>query len=259
MFGIDDRLVQISNGGTIWIVVVVAALLGLRHATDPDHLVAITTLVAGGAERTARTAGALGAAWGLGHMLTLFAFGLPVLVLAAYLPERLQQVAETGVGFMIVYLAARLLLRWRRGFFHTQEHQHGSVMHSHLHAHARTPGSAHALGSGGERSEHSHSHVRTSRGAFGIGLVHGAGGSAGVGVLLVASIESTALAIASLVVLAACTAVSMWMLSMAFGLTLDTRRVRRGFNGFAPALGLLSLAFGTWYVAAAWKILPYPF
>jgi ABC-type amino acid transport system permease subunit len=96
-------------------------------------------------------------------------------------------------------------------------------------------------------------------GAFAIGLVHGMGGSAGVGVLIVASVSSTWLAVLSLVLLAAFTAVSMTILSTGFGLTLVSRPVRAAFNGVAPSLALASLAFGLWYGTAAWGVAPYPF
>jgi hypothetical protein len=230
MLGLDDHIAAFSDGTSIWIVLAVAILLGVRHATDPDHLAAVTTLVAGGRDRAARRAGELGLAWGLGHAVTLFAFGLPLLLLSAYLPERLQQTAETAVGAVIVYLAVRLLVRWRRGAFHV----HGERTHVHLPA-------------------------RTRLGAFGIGLVHGMGGSAGVGVLIVASVHSTALAVVSLGVLAVFTAISMTMLSTGFGLTLVTRPVRAAFGGVTPALGASSLLFGLWYATAAWSLAPSPF
>jgi hypothetical protein len=101
--------------------------------------------------------------------------------------------------------------------------------------------------------------ARTRLGAFAIGLLHGVGGSAGVGVLLVASIGSTPLAVASLALLAVFTAVSMCLLSTGFGLALVSRPVRAAFAGVAPALGTASLAFGVWYATAAWSLAPYPF
>jgi ABC-type nickel/cobalt efflux system permease component RcnA len=241
MFGLDDRLAAFADGGSVWIVLAVAVLLGLRHATDPDHIAAVSTLVADGRDRATRRAGELGLAWGLGHGLTLFAFGLPILLLDSYLPERAQQGAETAIAIVIVYLALRLLIRWRRGAFHEHVHTHGDVDHSHTH-----------LG-------HGHRHARGRLGAFGIGLVHGMGGSAGVGILLVASIESTTLSVASLALLAVFTAVSMTMLSGGFGRALVTRPVAGAFAGVAPVLGTASLAFGVWYATAAWSLAPYPF
>jgi hypothetical protein len=159
--------------------------------------------------------------------VTLFAFGLPILLLEQYLPERVQQGAETVIAFVIVYLAVRLILRWRSG----------------------------AL----DARAHTHLPARTRLGAFAIGLVHGMGGSAGVGVLIVASVESTALSVVSLALLAGFTAVSMWLVSTGFGATLVSRPLRAGYAGIAPALGAASLAFGIWYGTAAWGLAPYPF
>jgi ABC-type nickel/cobalt efflux system permease component RcnA len=247
MFGLDDFLASYSDGSSVWIVLLVAILLGLRHATDPDHIAAVTTLVAAGRERAARTAAGLGLAWGAGHAVTLFAFGLPILLLNEYLPERLQQTAETAIAFVIAYLAVRLLVRWRRGAFHVHEHDHDGTRHRHLHDHTSD-------------SSHGHAHpARTRLGAFGIGLVHGMGGSAGVGVLLVASIESTWVSVASLALLALFTAVSMTILSTGFGATLASRPLRASFGWLAPALGVASFAFALWYGAAAWALAPYPF
>jgi hypothetical protein len=145
MFGLDDTIAGFSDGTTVLLVMLVAILLGLRHASDPDHLAAMTTLIASGRERAGRGAAKLGFAWGLGHGTTLFIFGLPIVLFDKYLPERALQLAETAIAAVIVLLAARLLLRWRRGFFHAHEHEHeGSPSpHGHLHAHAENPGHGH--------------------------------------------------------------------------------------------------------------------
>jgi hypothetical protein len=82
------------------------------------------------------------------------------------------------------------------------------------------------------------------------------GGSAGVGVLIVASVPSTGLAVASLALLAVFTAVSMSLLSRGFGSLLVSRPARAAFGAVAPALGGASLAFGIWYAAAAWSLVP---
>lgn len=227
MFGIDDSIIALSDGSSVWLVVLAAVLLGLRHATDPDHLAAVTTLVAGRHERAARAAGELGLFWGFGHAVTLFAFGVPILLLEQYLPARVQQAAETVIAFVIVYLAVRLIVRWHSGELQP---------------------SAQSVGP-----------TRGRLGAFSIGLVHGMGGSAGVGVLIVASVESTALSLVSLALLAGCTAVSMWLVSTGFGATLVSRPLKGSFRGVAPALATASLAFGVWYGTAAWGLAPYPF
>ncbi len=249
MFGLDDWIAQFSDGATLAIVVGVAIMLGLRHATDPDHLAAVTTLVASGKERTKRAAARLGLAWGLGHATTLFAFGLPIVLFKAYLPERVQQAAETTIGFVIIGLAVWLLVRWRRGIFHVHLHDHGTGSHLHGHTH-------------GAPDAHAHQNLARARSplqAYGIGLVHGMGGSAGVGVLLLAAIHNHAVAVVALALFAFFTAVSMALLSTGFGLTLSSPRARRSFNRIAPALGVASLMFGVWYALGAMAITPYYF
>ncbi len=233
MFGLDDWIAGLSEGTSVAVVLFVAVLLGLRHATDPDHIAAMTTLVASGRERAARSGARLGAWWGLGHGVTLVVFGIPILLAERYLPERLQQGAETAVAILIVFLAVRLLVRWRHGYFDLHAHPHADQDHRHA--------------------------VRTPFGAFGIGLVHGMGGSAGVGLLLLAAIPNAAVAVASLLLLALFTAVSMSLVTAGFGLTLSARPVAAASNAVVPALGVLSLAFGIWYAAAAWSLAPYPF
>jgi ABC-type nickel/cobalt efflux system permease component RcnA len=239
MFGLDDQLASYSDGATLTVIALVAIVLGLRHATDPDHLAAVSTLLASARERAARRAALLGLSWGLGHALTLFAFGLPIVLFEAYLPERVQQGAELTIALVIVYLSGLLLVRWRRGAFHAHVHEHGDGAHIHVHSHER-----------GERHR-----TRSARSAFGIGLIHGLGGSAGVGVLLVATIESTAASVIALALLAAFTGVSMALLSTGFGAGLGRLPMTR----LAPALGLASLAFGVWYALGALSVAPYYF
>lgn len=228
MFGLDDKIATFSDGKTILVVVAVSMLLGLRHASDPDHLAAVTTLMASSRERAGRRAARLGLTWGLGHATSLFVFGLPVVLYSAYLPKPVQSAAETTVGLLIIFLAVLLLVRWRRGVF----------------AVGRT---------------HTHVPTRSARGAFVIGLVHGMGGTAGVGLLLLAAIRSHLLAVTALALFAVCTAASMALLSTGFGLTLGAAGVRRSFQRIAPMLGVVSLAFGVWYALGAQGMVPYVF
>src|SRR5689334_7545863 len=115
MFGLDDKIASLGSGEAFVLVAVIAILLGLRHATDPDHLTEVTTLIAGDGAHDHRKARSLGFVWGLGHATTLFAFGLPIVIAKSYLPEPVQQGAETAVGIVIIGLAVRLLIRCRQG------------------------------------------------------------------------------------------------------------------------------------------------
>src|SRR3954454_7707461 len=228
MFGLDEKIASLGSGEAMLLVSLIAVLLGLRHATDPDNLTAVTTLIAGDARPDHRKARSLGFVWGLGHATTLFAFGLPIVLAKSYLPEPVQQGAEAAVGVLIIGLAIRLLVRWRGGAFRAG------------------PG-------------HAHSHGRTPLQAYSIGLVHGMGGSAGVGGLLLAAIPDHTEAIAALALFAAFTAVSMALASSTFGYALTRPRVLRRFATVAPALAALSLGFGVWYSLGALNAVPYVF
>jgi cytochrome c biogenesis protein CcdA len=236
--------------------IVVALLLGLRHATDPDHLTAVSTLVLTEERDGARRAGVLGMAWGLGHGTTIFAFGLPIVLFRAYLPEGVRRTAEAVIGLVIVALAVRLLFRWRRGYFHAHSHAHGDVHHAHPHVHeggAAGPRGREAAGHA--RHPHSHPHAegmgRSPLAAYGIGLVHGIGGSAMVGLMVVGAAADRTLGVIALLLFAAGTAVSMALVSSAFGYVLARGPVARRVGPLMPAVGVASLAFGVWYAAGA--------
>lgn len=239
MFGLDDRIASFSDGTTLLVVMLVAIVLGLRHASDPDHLAAVTTLIASGKERAARRASMLGLVWGLGHATSLFLLGVPIVLYRAYLPGSVQHGAETLVGVVIVALAVWLLVRWRRGIFDVHRHGDGEPRHAHGPVHPAKP--------------------RTRFQAYAIGLVHGLGGTAGVGILLLSSIPGHGLAIAALGVFALFTAISMAIVSGAFGLTLSVNVIQRSFARFAPVLGSASLLFGLWYALGAQGLVPYYF
>jgi ABC-type nickel/cobalt efflux system permease component RcnA len=251
MPGIDQRLADLSNGHTLLVVVAVALLLGLRHATDPDHLAAVSTLIASEPEDGTRRAGRLGFSWGMGHATTLLLFGLPIVLFKSYLPDAVQRAAEVAVGILIMALAIRLLVRWRNGRFHGHLHHHGELAHRHLHPH-------------GHSETHSHRHEpesqlgRSPLQAYGIGLVHGMGGSAGVGVLLLAGIPGKAEAAAALVLFALAAAASMASLSFGFGFVLTRGPVFRRVLAVTPALGATTLLFGAWYALGALSVVSYP-
>ena len=254
MFGLDQWIAGLGGNGLM--ALAVALLLGLRHATDPDHLTAVSTLILSDQRNGARRAGALGLAWGLGHASTLLAFGLPVVLFRKYLPDGLIRGAEVAIGLVIILLALRLLRRWAQGYFHIHPHSHDGVQHSHPHVHEGRQ-SSHTP------ATHSHPHAqelgRSPLAAFGIGMVHGIGGSAGVGILVVGAASNQVTGVAALVLFAAATAVSMALVSSSFGFALARGLVGRRANSLIPALALASLAFGVWYALGAQGLVPYYF
>src|SRR4051794_40310562 len=258
MFGLDDTIAGLGAGGGIVVALVVALLLGLRHATDPDHLTAVSTLVLSDERRGGRRATLLGLAWGLGHATTLVALGLPLVLFRRVLPAPVQRAAEVAVGLIIVAVAVRLLVRWRRGYYHVHAHDHGGVRHAHPHVHEHAARVAHR-----PAAAHAHPHAerlgRTPASAFGIGLVHGAGGSAGAGLLLVGATPGRTAALAALVVFAAGTAISMALVSPTVGHALARGPLMRRLATAIPVLGALSFVFGAWYALGALQTVPYVF
>jgi cytochrome c biogenesis protein CcdA len=147
-------------------------------------------------------------------------------------------------------LAVRLLIRWRRGLYHVHAHAHeGGEPHRHVHSHASD-------------EAHAHAHripKRTPLSSYGVGLVHGIGGSGGLTLLLISTISDKVQATGALLLFAVGTAVSMALLSTAFGLVIAGGPMARNFERVAPVLGVLSMAFGVWYALGALGVVVYPF
>src|SRR5215471_11482114 len=126
-------------------VVSIGFLLGMRHATDPDHIVAVTTIVS--RQRTIRHAGLIGVLWGLGHTITILFVGAAIILFNLVIPPRIGLAMELAVGLMLILLGVLNLTgvtRWiterftpehAAGVVHAHVHQHGGEAHIHRHAH----------------------------------------------------------------------------------------------------------------------------
>lgn len=233
---LDAWLGGLVDGAPLAVALGLAFVLGLRHASDPDHLVAVSTLMAG-EERglLSSDAARIGAWWGLGHAATLLAIGLPLIALESELPGWLETAAERLVGVIILALAARVLWKWLRGDYRARAHGHGppaeASEHRHLHAGPR----------------HAHTAPRSPRQAFGIGVAHGLAGTGAIVVLLIAALPGRLEAAAALAVFAPMSIVSMAGLTAGFAWILTRRRVDPVFRRVAiPLLALFGLGFGFW-------------
>ena len=230
---LDAWLTDLLAGAPLATALLVAFLLGLRHASDPDHLVAVTSLVAADDGDT-RAAARLGAWWGIGHASALLALGLPLILLKGQLPAWLESGAEAAIGIVIVALAARVIYKWARGDFRTGRHRHDADAHRHL----RRGGSA----------SHAHRHVRSPHQAVALGLLHGLAGTGGVVVLLIAALPGQLEAAAALGVFAPMSIVSMALCTSAFAWVLTRPIVEPLYRTvLIPALGLFGVMFGSWY------------
>jgi ABC-type nickel/cobalt efflux system permease component RcnA len=221
----------------------IAFLLGLRHASDPDHLVAVTSLVAadGG---DARGAARLGAWWGLGHAAALLALGIPLIALRSELPVWLESGAETAIGVVIIVLAARVIWKWVRGDFRAGRHSHTVSAGADDPATAR----AHRHLRHAATIDHPHRTVRSPGQALGIGVVHGLAGTGAVVVLLLAALPSQLEASLALAVFAPMSIVSMALCTTAFAWLLTRRVIEPVYRTvLIPVFGVFGLSFGLWY------------
>src|SRR5213596_3352998 len=148
-------------------------LLGFRHAFEPDHLAAVSTL----ATRQGKLLDAcrLGVAWAVGHSLSVGVVVGAIMLFGLQLPRRLWPAADFLVGLLLIGLGASVLVRYVRGRWHLHVHAHDGGPHLHLHSHAHDAAHAHAHPQGDARR------------SLGFGLLHGLAGSAAILVLLVAA------------------------------------------------------------------------
>jgi len=160
-------------------VLAIGGLLGFRHAFEPDHLAAVSTLASRPGGRL-WSAARLGLIWGLGHTVTVGVVALLVLVLGVQLPARLWPAAELVVAGLLVLLGAMVIWRYARGRWHMHGHAHtAAARHFHLHSHAGDP-------------THAHAHaILDARRSLGFGIAHGLAGSGAIAALLVAAVPDT--------------------------------------------------------------------
>ncbi len=235
--------------------VLLGFVLGLQHATDPDHLVAVATIVT--RERGFADGAVVGVLWGLGHMTTLTLAGALIVGFRPTIGPGVGGGLELLVAAMLVLLGVLRLRDAARGLdavpptHLAADHDHGHLeaVHSHPHAH--------------DDHVHAHPHVHPSRGllvalggrrgrlplrALLVGAVHGMAGSAAASLLVLATLRSTAGAVAYLVIFGVGTILGMTLLTaaMSYPVTLALR-FRRARGALAVCAGLGSIAFGVAY------------
>jgi cytochrome c biogenesis protein CcdA len=211
-------------------------LLGLKHAFDSDHLIAVSTIVT--REHSPWRSLWIGLFWGIGHTFTLLVVGLIVLGLKRQIPPPIGLSLECLVGLVLIGLGLTTLYDCWRKRIHAHSHVHAGTPHTHFHAHAHSP--AHL---------HPHS-VRSGLKPILIGMVHGLAGSAALMLLVLAAIPSPALGLVYIVIFGCGSIIGMGLISLLMGLffSLATDRLRDLEHGMRVAIGTLSTTFGVWIV-----------
>jgi high-affinity nickel-transport protein len=228
-------------------------LLGMRHATDADHVIAVTTIL----NRSDRFlhGTVIGAIWGLGHTITVLVVGIAIIAFGVVIPPAVGLGMEFAVALMLILLGVLSLSGGMRRLverFTPPAPMHGHP-HEHVHSHEQDPG------------EHAHGHAHlhghgTNPGlvaTFGwfqlgrplvVGLVHGLAGSAAVAFLVLTdlAVRDTGLAIVYLLIFCAGVAAGMAILTTVIGLPFLVSRARSEMinRWLTIASGVLSLAFG---------------
>ena len=234
--------------------------LGMRHSTDPDHVIAVTTIVS--RQRSIRHAALIGALWGLGHTFTILLVGSAIILFGVVIPPRLGLTMEFSVGLMLILLGILNLsgiMRWitetvtpLQSGGHSHPHGHGDFVHTHAHGHAP--------------EKHGHAEEATPVGwmdrTFGrlglyqivrplaVGIVHGLAGSAAVALLVLTTIRVPSWAVVYLLVFGIGTVAGMMLITAALALPFkfSESRFARLNRGLGLASGIVSLVFGLFIV-----------
>jgi len=242
--------------------------LGMRHATDADHVIAIATIVS--RQRSLRGSALIGAAWGLGHTLTILAVGGAIILFGIVIPTRLGLAMELAVGIMLVVLGVLTItgfgsvLRTAAGPGGPGDgHDHGLCGHDHAHAHGDYVHS-HAHGHGAR--DHGHPEDRTPLARLDrrlgglplyqwlrplmIGIVHGLAGSAAVALLVLTAVGKPAWAMAYLLLFGVGTIAGMMLITFALSapFVFSWSRLPRFNRQLRVASGLLSFGFGLFLI-----------
>jgi high-affinity nickel-transport protein len=232
--------------------------LGMRHATDADHVIAVTTIVT--RQRSARQAALVGLVWGAGHTITILVVGSAIILFSLVIPPRLGLTMEFSVGVMLILLGLMNItgmMRWIRETFgagehiHSHPHSHGDYVHAHAHGHqpeAHPHGAQETPVAWLDRFFGTMSLYQVLRPLV-VGIVHGLAGSAAVALLVLTTIRTPAWAIAYLLVFGLGTIAGMMLITMAIAAPLTYGRESSPLvRSLGIASGLLSLGFGLFVV-----------
>lgn len=217
-------------------------VLGIQHAMDADHVIAVSTIVT--EQKSLRWASLIGAFWGLGHSATLFVVGLLVIGLRLTISPKLALGLELLVALMLMFLGASILWRaLRREQLHAHTHDHNPETHTHFHLHGTSP------------VDHRHAHpFRSMRKPFFVGMIHGLAGSAALMLLVLTTIPSPWAGLAYIVIFGMGSVGGMLALSsmIAVPFILTARRFSLLNRWIKIAAGAASIGFG---LLLGWEII----
>src|SRR6266436_723139 len=224
--------------------------LGLKHATEADHLVAVTTIVS--EQRSIWRSGLVGALWGVGHTASLLAAGLLVIILGIAIPNPIAGVLEFLVAVMIIFLGGRILYLTLRHRQHVHIHTHSHEGHAHTHFHFHDESDAHAISNQAEHAPEHHPRKLSGWRPVTVGMIHGLAGSAVLTLMVLTKVVrdgSRFRGMAYLLVFGIGSIGGMLLMSTLISLpiVLTTRRFERNEVPMRLVVSISSIAFGIYY------------
>lgn len=235
-----DNLESLSTMAVLGIGLV----FGLKHATEVDHVVAVSTIVS--RHKNVFRSAIVGGLWGLGHTASLLVVGAIVLSLRVAIPQRVTGWLEFSVALMIIALGVGALWRALRksGEVHVHEHRHDGQAHKHIHFHEKD--NAHAPAS---QSPHSHAISSVGWKPVLIGTMHGLAGSGALTLLVLTQITSAWVGLMYLAIFGIGSIVGMLLMSGLIGLpfAITSRSLTHVNHRLQTVAAVLSICFGVWY------------
>ena len=222
---------QLTPDLSTFSVLTIGFALGLQHATEADHLAAVSTIVS--EKKSLLTASIVGGFWGLGHTISLFVVGAMVIFLKVQISETVERRLEAVVGGMLILLGLNALRKLAFAKkIHAHTHEHGERAHVHIHTHGE---------------EVQTSHHRFSLRSILVGMVHGLAGSAALMLLILPTIPSPAVALLYIVIFGIGSIGGMMAMSFLIGLPFHFTANRFDLlnKGIRLCAGVFSLGLGT--------------
>jgi ABC-type nickel/cobalt efflux system permease component RcnA len=240
-------------------IIALGFFLGMRHATDPDHVIAVTTIVT--RQRQLTRAALTGAFWGVGHTLTILVVGAVIILFNVVIPTRIGLSMEFSVALMLIFLGTMNVAAFLRALpsfsaraetgpeiLHSHPHTHGDYVHSHAHGHAPEAHPHRADRTPLAQLDRLFGKLALYRPVrpFIVGVVHGLAGSAAVALLVLTTIPNPRWAVVYLLVFGLGTVAGMMLITMSIASAFTF--LGKGRQTFSHRLGLvsglLSLVFG---------------
>ena len=241
---------MLENLGSLSLMAVlsIGLVFGLKHATEVDHVVAISTIVS--RHKNIFHSAFVGALWGAGHTASLLIVAVIVLTLRVAIPERVSGWLELGVAVMIIGLGISALRRALRknAHVHLHQHNHDGLSHTHIHFHENETRHQPSL-----KSQHSHAVSRLGWKPVLIGMMHGLAGSGALTLLVLTQISSSWVGYLYVLTFGLGSIAGMLFMSGLIGLpfAFSSRKLTHVHQGLQTVAAVFSICFGIWYAYKA--------